>query len=181
MEKLDDNDLMLAIRGGNRMALGILYKRYYDDIFAYVFQLTRDREQSRDLVQSIFMRIYKYRQSYQRKSSFRAWVFTLSRNHVYDHIKNNRTINTIPLDEMPHFEPVATQDNKEESLKIIDKALARLALEDREILTMSRYRGLKYKEIAKIQNITEANVKVKVFRALQKLRITYLDILEEDL
>ena len=75
-------------------------------------------------------------------------------------------------------EAVSMIDNMEkaEMEKTLHRSLARLPEDQREILVLSRFQELKYEEIAKITETTVANVKVKVHRAIKKLRDTYFEL-----
>src|SRR5215472_5086334 len=82
-----DEDLMLQVRDGAGEMLGVLFDRYQTPLFNFYAKLTGDRALSEDLVQEVFLRILKYRQSYRRGTPFRAWVYQIARNARIDHFR----------------------------------------------------------------------------------------------
>ncbi len=170
---------MLWVKSGETEKLAILFERYKQNLFAYFFRLTRDHQSSEDLVQNVFMRILKYRQKFSGYGSFTAWMYQIAHNVFVDHTrKNNR------YKEMPEMLEAGLEDDfdhdahyiQKENLQMLDKALNKLGKDKREILILSKYQGLKYKEIGKILNCSEGNVKIKVFRALNELKDIYLQM-----
>src|SRR6266480_5942415 len=82
-----DEDLMLQVRDGAGEMLGVLFDRYQTPLFNFYSKLTGDRTLSEDLVQEVFLRILKYRQSYRPGTPFRAWVYQIARNARIDHFR----------------------------------------------------------------------------------------------
>ncbi len=168
---------MLRVRDGDLDKLGLLFERYKKRLFGFFYNMTHDREQSEDLVQNTFMRIMKYRKSFRAESPFRVWMFQVARNIAYDHFKKNPDrAEDIEFwsgrigDETPTQEEYIT---KNEEVMLLKKAILRLPAEKREILTLSKVEGVKYKEIGGILGCTEGTVKAKVFRALRALKKEY--------
>src|SRR5437660_10610452 len=82
-----DEELMLQVRDGAGETLGVLFHRYQTPLFNFYSKLTGDRALSEDLVQEVFLRILKYRQSYCPGTPFRAWVYQIARNARIDHLR----------------------------------------------------------------------------------------------
>src|SRR5438874_1284391 len=82
-----DEDLMLQVRDGAGEMLGVLFDRYQTPLFNFYSKLTGDRTLSEDLVQEVFLRILKYRQSYRPGTPFRAWIYQIARNARVDHFR----------------------------------------------------------------------------------------------
>jgi RNA polymerase sigma-70 factor (ECF subfamily) len=92
----------------------------------------------------------------------------------------NKMIYTDNITDNPHtnrqgIEPSEIHD-KNERKQLLHKALLKLNKKEREVLVLSNFEGLKYKEIARILKCSEVAVKVRVYRAMQNLRIAYLKI-----
>src|SRR5271163_1784275 len=84
MKLAPDEDLMLEVRNGSGETLGVLFDRYHSPLFNFYSKLTGDRTLSDDLVQEVFLRILKYRQSYEPGTPFRAWIYQIARNARVD-------------------------------------------------------------------------------------------------
>ena len=136
-----------------------------------------DYTAAEDLTQTVFEKLINYRQSFNSDQKFENWVFRIARNAFVDQVKLNGK-----MPKAHHVEIVDLHNLKEEHEStadqdaLLNKALNALQPDDREILVLTRFEKLKYTEVANILGITEANVKVKVFRAIEKLRNQYFKL-----
>ena len=164
-----DEDLMLQVREGTGEMLGELFDRYQTPLFNFYAKMTGDRAMSEDLVQEVFLRILKYRQSYRPGTQFRSWLYQIARNARTDFYKKHRPepAEAAKADVAPAAQEGAQQSQHEE---LLHRALMQLPEEKREILLLSRFQELKYEEIARLLGCETGAVKVRVHRALQELR-----------
>jgi RNA polymerase sigma-70 factor (ECF subfamily) len=175
-----DDELMVRVRNGELDKLAVLYERYNRALFAFFFKVTLDSQASEDLVQTVFFKIIKYRDRYRaEEGSFVPWMFRIAHNARSDHFHSlERSRNEVRIGE----EDVRAEGNpgedflKKESSMRMKEALGRLTEEQREVLILSRYQGLKYEEIAEILKCRVGTVKARVFRAVEKLRRVYGEI-----
>lgn len=108
-------------------------------------------------------------------------MFTIAHNEMADHFKKNKRMAFSSLDDYPEDrtksgQSVFDQDEKMEELKTLELAFAKLGQEKRQLLALCKYEGLSYREIGEIMKCSEGNARIKVFRALQELRIIYQNI-----
>ena len=74
---------MLQVRNGEVEMLGVLFDRYQTPLYNFYAKMTQDRGVSEDLVQEVFLRILRYRQTYRPGTAFRTWMYQIARNaHV---------------------------------------------------------------------------------------------------
>ena len=142
----------------------------------FFFRLTLDRAASQDLTQNLFYRVIRYRESYDPvQGSFRSWIYRMARNVHIDYCKQEQKVPGSRTDPMAMEEHTAEEMTgfTQDQYQRLDEALAQLAPDQREVLVLSRYQGLKYEEIARIRESSVAAVKVQVFRALRQLRSVY--------
>jgi RNA polymerase sigma-70 factor (ECF subfamily) len=184
LDSFSDNALMQKVKEGDSGKMGLLFERYYRQLFKFMFNMTRQKELSEDLVQNIFLRLLRYPDSFRGFGEFRTWMYHVARNVLYDHY---RKIKRAPVnDDLEIYEgklnvesDAETSMEKREELEKLEKALQMLSDENRELIVMCRYQDLKYSEIASILDITEGAVKVRVHRALGQLRTNFLSIENE--
>ena len=169
---LADEELMFHVRNGTGDMLGVLFNRYQSPLFNFYCKLTGDRSLSEDLVQDVFFRILKYRQTYKPGTSFKTWLYQIARNARLDNFRKQRPQVEIEDSLLP---VVAPRDNAQLSQEtaLLHRALMQLPEEKREVLVLSRFQELKYEEIAGLLGCQTNAVKVKVFRALKDLREIY--------
>ena len=177
MEALSDNALMTKVRDGDLDKLGLLFERYKKPLFSFFLTLVRDRELSEDLVQNTFFRIMKYRHLFRGDGDFKSWMFHIARNVKNDQFRKNRVLAKEPVEKweerVGHNENRDTEWMVESEHHILATAIDRLPEDKREILMLSKYQEKKYKEIGDLLGCSEGAVKVKVFRALQELKVVY--------
>ena len=164
---------MLQVSEGKLDMLTILFDRYHVRIFNFFNKMVHNKMVSEDLTQDVFLKLMKYRSSY-KNGNFAAWIYTIARNifsSYYQKTKKERT-NVIDNDKLSSGE-VFIAESKQEELDHLQKALLQLSNSDRELIVMHRFQEIKYAQIAEITNSNENAVKVKVHRALKKLKELY--------
>lgn len=174
LQSLDDVMLMEKLQQGQTDKLGLLFERYHKRLFGFFMKLTRGKQSlSEDLVQNTFFRVLKYKKSYNTDKKFSTWLYQIARNVFYDQC-NHKSNNEYSVEDFTFNEPSTTMNNKfdeeGERKQILQLALDELADDKREIIVLSRFEGLKYKEIGEILDCTENAVKVKAHRALKELK-----------
>lgn len=170
MERVKDGELRKAAE---------LFNRYNKQLYNFFVRLTFDRELSNDLTQNVFLRMLKYRKTYQPGKPFKSWIYQMARNIHSDHYRKNKLMYADLADveqvsgRLENFDDKMIQDERE---KLLYVSLFRLTAEQREILILSRFQQMKYEEVAKLLELSVSNVKVKVHRAMHKLKETYLEL-----
>lgn len=175
---MTDEALMLEVSKSNIESASVLYDRYSKRLYNYFVKISFDRDSGYDLMQSTFLRMIKYKHTYKEGKAFQTWIFQIARNVFADHLKKNKLlmsdhIDVYNLNKTSHDEETQELEQKE---KILHMAMSRLPEESREILVLSRFQEMKYEQIAQVLNLTVPAVKVKVHRAIKKLRIHYTEI-----
>ena len=179
MKSLSDNQLMEEVRDGKVEKMAVLFERHNVPVYNFFLRLTGNRSVSEDLVQDVFFRMLKYRSTYRGQNKFTFWLYQIARNAHVDHLRKKKE--EIPLEEQ-WAEAVSKEPSVTEKLEhkrdvaILQKALTRLPLKKREILILSRYQNMKYKEIADLLNCHIGTVKVHVHRAMKELGKIYLEL-----
>jgi RNA polymerase sigma factor (sigma-70 family) len=167
-----DEEAMWAVGQGDLDQAGLLFERYHARLCHFLLRMVADRDASQDLAQNVFMRLLRYRASYRQGQPFRAWLYQIARNVANDHFEKQKT-RFVGL--KAAHEQLAAPDgtDRAEQVAALQFALQHLPESDREVLVLSRYEDLKYEEIAQIMGISPGAVKVKVHRAIKKLKDIY--------
>jgi RNA polymerase sigma factor (sigma-70 family) len=179
LNSLSDNSLMLKVKAGDLDKMALLFERYHRVLFGFLYHSTNHRATSEDLVQTVFYRMLKYRHTFTGEGEFRTWMYHLARNVLNDEFKKTNRLfyqeNYIEISDKSYSE--SDLENRLEQIEVnevLQKSLSKLSNEHREVLVLSRFQDLSYQEIGEILNISEANVKVRVHRAIKELRHIYL-------
>jgi len=168
---MTDEALMICVKNGDLDKAGVLYERYKGRLYQYfIYRTFNDADASKDGVQQVFMRLIKYRGSYREESNFRIWLYALAANVKKSEYINRRQHNHSPLDRASHISYEMDNDDH----KLLHEVLKMMPEQYREVLMMSRFWGLKYDEIAELQQCSVGVIKTRVYRAMQMLREAYL-------
>ncbi|MEP2771044.1 MAG: RNA polymerase sigma factor [Fulvivirga sp.] len=178
MESISDNALMVKVKNGDLDKLGLLFERYKKILFGFFYNINHDAALSEDLVQNTFMRILKYRNGFKGDGEFKVWMFHIARNVSHDHFRKHKMKDTDDVESWSDrlSDNASNRDEDmmhNEDMLMLQAAMRKLDQEKREVLTMSKLEGMKYKQIGEVLSCSEGAVKVKVFRALQALKEEY--------
>jgi RNA polymerase sigma factor (sigma-70 family) len=177
LDILSDNALMLQVKAGDLEKMSLLFERHHRALFGFLFHLTQRREASEDMVQTVFYRMLKYRNSFTEGSSFSGWMYHIARNVLKDQ-KFGLDNKYDPID--AHQEKIAggalADDSleKKQSRQQLYDAMAMLSERDREILMLNRVKELNYPEISEIMGISQGAARVRVSRAVEELKKIFI-------
>jgi len=173
LNHLTDEELMIEVSNENLDMLTVLFDRYHVRIFNFFNKMLQNRSVSEDLTQDVFYKVMKYRTSY-KKGNFAAWIYTVARNIFASHYQKQKKKGANELDEKYlKSDDKLTTDSNEDEINHLQRALLKLNPDDRELIIMNRYQEIKYHEMAEIIGSTEGAVKVRVHRAIKKLKEVY--------
>ena len=169
-----DDDVMLdKIREGDKQTYRLLFENYYKVLILYATSLTKNEPKAEDLVQNVFINLWTKRDTLEIRSSIKSYLYKSVYNlFINDYRKELRNDNV--LDKI-HYEVLQQSIEEEEhsiksKLDWINKEINALPPKSKEIFVMNKRRGLTYKEISKILDISENTVESHISRALKRIR-----------
>jgi RNA polymerase sigma-70 factor (ECF subfamily) len=167
-----DEALMLQVRSGQSGLLAELFERHHRAVYGFLYRMSGSRELSEDLVQEVFLRILRYRETYTPHTSFSAWMYGIARNALIDQMRKRRP-ETVWDDGLPDVQsadlPADEKIRSRQETALLRRALASLPADKREVLILSRFQNLQYNEIGRILGCEPNAVKQRVFRAVRAL------------
>lgn len=179
VQPVTDNMLMDEVKDGRVEKLAVLFERHHVKLYNFLLRLTGNPSVSEDLVQEVFCRMLKYRYTFKGLSKFTVWMYQIARNTHIDYLRKMKK--DLPLDEQ-WDEALSTElspgerTEKNHDIALLQEALSRLPVKKREVLILSRFQNLKYREIAELLDCHIGTVKAHVHRAIKDLRKIYIDI-----
>lgn len=155
----------------SKIDCGWIYEEYRSKIFGYVSSKIYNRTEVEDVVSSIFLKICKNIEKFDsQKASLSTWIYTITRNTVYDRLKSMRDHPSFELDErMPASENVEDGILAEETLEELAAALEKLPQDERDIIILIYYKKLDRKTVAESFGITYGQLRYLHDKAIQKL------------
>jgi len=179
MENIDDDELFYSLKKKDKAsekAFSILYSRHSPRVFAYCLRFIGDHDIAKDIFQDTFVRFYNAAQEEREMTNVPAFLLRIARNLCINYKKNEKK--TVPLEDIASF-AVEDDADSNELLGLVKMALDFLPDEYKEAFILREYDGLSYNEIAEITNESLSNVKVRIYRAKQKIREILAPHLEE--
>lgn len=176
---MTDELIMEAVKNGDLQRASVLFERYHRRIYNFLARMAMDRDLAEDLTQNVFMRLIRYRSSYHEGARFQSWIYQVARNVFADHYQaqKRKASGFIDIEKMSdHIEDTDDSGAMEEREALLQRSMARLSEEQRELLVLTRFQHMKYEDVAVILDTTVANIKVKVHRAIAKLREHYFEL-----
>ncbi|MDF2606782.1 MAG: polymerase, sigma-24 subunit, subfamily [Bacillales bacterium] len=171
---LDDQKLIKEILDGSQAAMEVLMRKYYKDVYAFVYRKVGDKETAYDLTQEIFIKVVQKIQTFSSKGTFKTWLFTIAVNQCRDYWGSAYYKHSKDQAELPEI--VTTPDKsvpyifeKKKTREEIKSAINTLPEIQKEALVLKYYNGLKITEIANITNSNIPTVKSRLKQGLGKL------------
>jgi RNA polymerase sigma-70 factor (ECF subfamily) len=168
---LEDKLLILKFNRGNREALRSIYEKYKDDLVTLAAALLTDVASAEDVVHDVFVGFIESSRKFRLTGSLKSYLATCVANNARNRNKTERRHRNV---EAAPVMPDANQPDAAvlfgEELRRLCLALGQLPYEQREVLLLHSYSGVKFKAIAKQQNVSINTVQGRYRYALDKLR-----------
>ena len=183
----EDQALIAALKLGDGEAFRALVLKYERQVYNHCLRMVYDEEESYDLAQEIFLRVFRNIGNYQHNFTFYTWLYRITVNCCIDYLrKRKRQPPSVslsqPIGGERAREAAREQDVPDETYlpdksalnrelgQVLDRALAKLSVKLREIIVLKEVEGLSYEEIAEILNCSRGTVKSRLFRARERLK-----------
>ncbi len=172
----EDDALIRLFYEGHQPAFEKLLQRHQRRLFLTVFRLIRDRHRSEDLLQEVFIKIYKALQEgrYRNGSSFSSWVLRITRNHCLDHLKSTKHGIVVYMEVLqtnqPYEESMESSWINEQNSQRVRSLVTSLPRNQQTVITYRFYKGMKFKEIAVLTDCSINTVQARMRYALAKMR-----------
>ncbi len=168
---LEDKLLILKFNRGNREALRSIYEKYKDDLVTLAAALLTDVTSAEDVVHDVFVSFIKFSPRFRLTGSLKGYLATCVANNARNRNKAGRKHQNAEASAvMPDANGPDTAAMFGEELSQLSRALGQLPYEQREVLLLHSYSGMKFKAIAKQQRISINTVQGRYRYALDKLR-----------
>lgn len=169
-----ENKLIKQLKKGNQLAFDSLYHAYFGKLFGFALKLTHSRDDSEEIVQEVFIKIWELREELDENKSFASLLFTIAKNKIYN--KSRHRVHEFAYQhyyQQNHQEAIAAVEQQIDYLETkqnLDKAIEQLPEKRREIFLMSRMQGLTNKQIAEKLNTSTSNIENHINKALKTLK-----------
>lgn len=187
---ITDHERMSAVARGDLAGMNGIYDNRHRPLFRFFFRLTGRQATAEDLVHEVFLRMIRYRHTYQTglpenetAGAFEAWMYRIARNTLADYGRRHRheiaagdgELESLASGRPSPFDAAVQRQD----IDLLYRALRELPDDKRELLVLTRFEGLSYEQIARILGCESGTVKGRVFRAMRELSAIYSDLCGE--
>lgn len=175
MQSNTDPYLIKKALEGDSKAFGQLVQKYQAFVFTIVIRIVKVREEAEEVAQDTFIKAYESLSSFRGDSKFSSWLYSIAYRKALDALRKNKKINNLELieeiteDDTSTIENALTYIEEKERKEVIQKCIKELPEQEAAIITFFYFEELSIKEISKITELSEDNVKVKLFRSRKKM------------
>ncbi len=184
-ESVGDAALVERARGGDQTAAGLLVERYWRYGVALAMATTREHDAAEDVAQESFVQAFRQLHSLRRPEAFVGWLGCIVRRRCADHVRQARRRRTVSIEQIPFTvltdaSAPRAEEVSDTQLEQVRHAVAELPVRYREIVLLRFMDGLNYNEIARRLGQRPGTVRVRLHRALGRLRHQLDGLLAED-
>jgi RNA polymerase sigma-70 factor (ECF subfamily) len=173
--------LVRRVQAGDELAFREIVERYQSKIFSIIYGILRSHNDAEDIAQQVFTKVYFSVASFDFRSSLLTWIYKITVNECYDYLRKKRVRKLVyesdftqeDAQRMEASEPAVDQapavDERLANRELVVKLLAKISEEDRSLILLKEVEGHSVEELAGMTGLNENTIKVKLFRARQKL------------
>lgn len=171
---LNELQLVKNLAGGDFNAFDTLFKRYNRNLYHFALSLLKSAEDSEDVVQEVFVRIWENRDKIKKGHSFKSFLFTIAYNIIVDHLRKRMSDVKFREQLEKNIQSDLTREGDTLDYKELDNRFRslvnKLPPQRKRIFEMHRDQGMTYKEIGRKLNISHNTVRNQFSEALKFLR-----------
>jgi RNA polymerase sigma-70 factor (ECF subfamily) len=172
--------LVRRIQKGDELAFREIVDRYQNKVFSIIYGILRSRNDAEDISQQVFTKIYFSIGKFDFRSSLLTWIYKITVNECYDYLRKKKVRKLVYESDVSedearrirHTEAMESDRPADDNLArrdLIVKLLEKVSEEDRRLLMLKEVEGHSVEELAELTGMNENTIKVKLFRARQKL------------
>lgn len=167
-----EQELLSRVAMGDEKAFEQLFNTFHQSLGSHVYAITKSLELTEEIVQDCFLKVWITRENLTEIKNFRTWLFVLSRNAAISAFRKNVAHQVVSQGEFPddiqRWDDVGAE--KEKILSLIDEAIKQLTPRQKEVFRLSRYKNMKYAEVAKVMGLSKLTVKEHMKQAMISIR-----------
>jgi RNA polymerase sigma-70 factor, ECF subfamily len=177
----DEAALVRRVQARDEIAFREIVERYQTKVFSIIYGILRNHNDAEDIAQQVFAKVYFSIKNFDSRSSLLTWIYKITVNECYDYLRKKRVRKLVyesdfseeDSQRMDASEPAVDQappvDKQLAQRDLVVKLLAKVSEEDRSLILLKEVEGHSVEELAAMTGLNENTIKVKLFRARQKL------------
>jgi RNA polymerase sigma-70 factor (ECF subfamily) len=176
----DEALLVRRAQAGDEMAFRDIVDRYQNKVFSIIHGILRNHNDAEDIAQQVFAKVYFSLANFDFRSSLLTWIYKITVNECYDYLRKKKVRKLVYESDFSEEEAQRIQNSESSSdappvdsqlaqRDLVVKLLEKVSEEDRNLILLKEVEGHSVEELAEMTGMNENTIKVKLFRARQKL------------
>jgi RNA polymerase sigma-70 factor (ECF subfamily) len=177
----DEAALVKRVQARDELAFREIVERYQSKVFSIIYGILRNHNDAEDIAQQVFAKIYFSIQNFDFRSSLLTWIYKITVNECYDYLRKKRVRKLVYESDFSEDDALLMENSNaavepapgvDETLARRDlavKLLSKISEEDRNLILLKEVEGHSVEELSNLTGMNENTIKVKLFRARQKL------------
>ena len=181
MDYKGDIQYIEQVLAGKSMAFSYIVDRHKDKAYNLAFRIYGNHEEAEEIAQDSFLKAYRSLKGFKMKSSFATWLYRIVYNTAISHVRIKKkgviSLEDFPADATDFIGNNISEEEAEKEYRssLVNFALQKITEEERGLISFYYYEEMNTEEISDVTGISKSNIKVKLFRARQKM----LEIIEK--
>ncbi|MCC7155623.1 MAG: sigma-70 family RNA polymerase sigma factor [Bryobacterales bacterium] len=177
--KTDEADLVRRVQARDEIAFREVVDRYQGKVFSIIFGILRNHNDAEDIAQQVFAKVYFSINNFDFRSSLLTWIYKITVNECYDYLRKKKVRKLVYESDFSEDESLRMEQSEPDLDKPVDaalsdrdlvmKLLSKVSEQDRQLMLLKEVEGHSVEELAEMTGMNENTIKVKLFRARQKL------------
>src|SRR3954464_8917641 len=173
--------LVRRVQASDELAFREIVDRYQAKVFSIIYGILRNRNDAEDIAQQVFAEIYFSIKNFDFRSSLLTWIYKITVNECYDYLRKKRVRKLVYESDFSNEDSARVEtsgsatdqkpavDQRLAQRDLILKLLGKISEEDRSLILLKEVEGHSVEELSQMTGMNENTIKVKLFRARQKL------------
>ena len=163
------NELFEEFKNGNKEVLEEIYNKYQKTIYGIAFSILKNKDDSEDIVQSVFIKIHTLENSKLPKENVASWLYTLTKNEALQFLRKQK--NNIDLDSIYDLADNNNDIDKLINKETYNKLISKLSPKEKEIVSLKIISNLSFEEISQLLGEKTATIKWRYYKSIYALRL----------
>ncbi len=177
----DEAALVRRVQARDEIAFREIVERYQAKVFSIIFGILRNHNDAEDIAQQVFAKIYFSIKNFDFRSSLLTWIYKITVNECYDYLRKKRVRKLVYESDFSEEDSLRMENSETATVQgppvdtrlaqrdLVVKLLDKLSEDDRTLLLLKEVEGHSVEELSNMTGMNENTIKVKLFRARQKL------------
>src|SRR5246127_4126413 len=173
--------LVRRVQARDEIAFREIVERYQAKVFSIIYGILRNHNDAEDIAQQVFAKVYFSIRNFDFRSSLLTWIYKITVNECYDYLRKKRVRKLVYESDFsaedsqrmdradPAIDPAQPVDRQLAQHDLVVKLLSKVSEEDRTLILLKEVEGHSVEELSGMTGMNENTIKVKLFRARQKL------------